>query len=133
MFAAARLGAIFVPLNFRLTGPELEFIINDAGCHTMVADGAHRAVLDTIRDDVPAQRWLGVENDSASDGWDDYGAALDAAAPIRDTPAVDADAVAVIMYTSGTTGLPKGRCSPTPTSGGTTPTPPTRSTSSRTT
>ena len=52
MFAAARLGAIFVPLNFRLTGPELEFIINDAGCHTMVADSNHLAVLDTIRDDV---------------------------------------------------------------------------------
>ena len=32
MFAAARLGAIFVPLNFRLTGPELDYIINDAGC-----------------------------------------------------------------------------------------------------
>ena len=41
MFAAARLGAIFVPLNFRLTGAELEFIINDAGCHTMVADSDH--------------------------------------------------------------------------------------------
>jgi len=31
LFAAARLGAIFVPLNFRLTGPELDYIINDAG------------------------------------------------------------------------------------------------------
>ena len=42
MLAAARLGAIFVPLNFRLTGPELSFIVGDAGVHTLVADDAHR-------------------------------------------------------------------------------------------
>jgi fatty-acyl-CoA synthase len=50
MFAAARLGAIFVPLNFRLTSSELEFIINDAGCHTMVADSDHTEILDSVRD-----------------------------------------------------------------------------------
>jgi fatty-acyl-CoA synthase len=50
MFAAARLGAIFVPLNFRLTGSELDFIINDAGCHTMVADSDHTEILDSVRD-----------------------------------------------------------------------------------
>ena len=49
MFAAARLGAIFVPLNFRLTGPELAFIINDAGVHTLVADELHRPVVDSVR------------------------------------------------------------------------------------
>jgi fatty-acyl-CoA synthase len=49
LFATARLGAIFVPLNFRLTGPELDYIINDAGVHTLVADGPHRPVIDSVR------------------------------------------------------------------------------------
>ena len=38
LFATARLGAIYVPLNFRLTGPELSFIATDAGVHTIVVD-----------------------------------------------------------------------------------------------
>ncbi len=107
MFATARLGAIFVPLNFRLTGAELEFIINDAGCHTMVADSNHVEVLETVRDTVSVRRWLSVE--TTRDGWDDFAAAIDAVAePLGDTPPTDPDSVAVIMYTSGTTGLPKG-------------------------
>src|SRR5262245_52028429 len=55
MFAAARLGAIFVPLNFRLTGPELQYIISDAGVHTLVADGTHRGVIDGIRANLPCK------------------------------------------------------------------------------
>ncbi|MBG7603772.1 MAG: long-chain fatty acid--CoA ligase [Actinobacteria bacterium] len=106
MFAAARLGAIFVPLNFRLTGAELEFIINDAGCHTMVADSDHTEILDSVRDHLSMQRWLSVE--ATADGWDDLVLARDAADPIDATPAIDPESVAVIMYTSGTTGLPKG-------------------------
>ena len=38
MFAAISLGAVFVPLNFRLTGEELAFIIGDAGIHTLIVD-----------------------------------------------------------------------------------------------
>ncbi|MEP1125217.1 MAG: AMP-binding protein, partial [Ilumatobacter sp.] len=87
MFATARLGAIFVPLNFRLTGPELAFIIEDAGCHTLVADSAHTAVLDSVRNDLSVRRWLGVE--AAPDGWDDQLALRDAAEPVTDTEAVD--------------------------------------------
>ncbi len=49
LFATARLGAIFVPLNFRLTGPELTFIINDAGVHTLVADELHQPVAQSMR------------------------------------------------------------------------------------
>ncbi len=45
MFAAARLGAIFVPLNFRLTGPELAFIIEDCAASLLIVDEAHRAVI----------------------------------------------------------------------------------------
>lgn len=61
MFATARLGATFVPLNFRLTGPELAFIIGDAGARTIVADDAHRPVIDAIRSDIPCEQHLSAE------------------------------------------------------------------------
>ena len=46
LFAAAKLDAIFVPLNFRLTGPELSFIIRDAGLHTLVYEEAFASIVD---------------------------------------------------------------------------------------
>src|SRR5258708_6455971 len=52
MFAAAKVGAIFVPLNFRLTAPELVFIINDAGVHTLVHDKAFGPLIQPIRADL---------------------------------------------------------------------------------
>ena len=102
LFAASRLGAIFVPLNFRLTGPELAFIIGDAGIHTLVADAAHRGVIDSIRGDVPVRRYL---TDEPADGWEPRQAGN---APLGHTEPLDPDDVALIMYTSGTTGRPKG-------------------------
>ena len=102
MFAASRLGAIFVPLNFRLTGPELTFIIGDAGIHTLVADNAHMGVIDSIRADIPVHRTLGVDR---ANGWEPLYAGTE---PLAQGEPVDADEVALIMYTSGTTGLPKG-------------------------
>jgi len=106
MFASARLGAIFVPLNFRLTGAELDFIINDSGVHTIVADDAHKAVLDGIRGQLPCRRYLGAESDT--DGWESFVQVSSANAPLLEAAKVDADDVALIMYTSGTTGRPKG-------------------------
>ncbi len=102
LFASARLGAIFVPLNFRLTGAELSFIINDAGVHTLVADELHRPVVESVRSELPVRRYL---SDDVAEGWEQLHGerrALSAAEPI------DPDEVAIIMYTSGTTGLPKG-------------------------
>jgi len=102
LFATARLGAIFVPLNFRLTGPELAFIIGDAGVHTLVADALHREVADSIRDDVPVRRFV---SDGGGAGWDPLEAGT---RPLGAAEPVGGDEVAIIMYTSGTTGLPKG-------------------------
>jgi fatty-acyl-CoA synthase len=110
MFAAARLGAIFVPLNFRLTGSELTFIIGDAGIHTLVADAMHQGVVDTVRGDLPVRRYVGVDTDgnTAGDGWDAYAPLVEQGEPLAIPDPVDHDEVAVIMYTSGTTGRPKG-------------------------
>jgi fatty-acyl-CoA synthase len=106
MFGASRLGATFVPLNFRLTGPELSFIISDAGIHTIVVDCAHHEVIDGIRGEIPVRVYLGA--DHGEPGW----IALESLLADHDAVAVaepvDPESVAVIMYTSGTTGRPKG-------------------------
>ncbi len=106
MLAANRLGATFVPINFRLTGPELTFIAHDAGIHTMVADDMHQAVLDRVRDELPCQRYIGSE--AGGEGWEVMDQLIETTDPIESGVRVDADELAVIMYTSGTTGQPKG-------------------------
>jgi len=106
MFAAARIGAIFVPLNFRLTGPELDYIINDAGVHTIVADGPHRGVIDSVRAKLPCRHYLSADIDAAD--WPSLTTFVGNTAPLPHGEPIGEDEVAIIMYTSGTTGRPKG-------------------------
>lgn len=105
-FAAARIGAIFVPLNFRLTGPELAFIINDAGLHLLLAGGEHQDIIDSVRSQVSCARFLSAA--AAATSWSSV---LDLMADCGSIPpqaTVDPEDVAALMYTSGTTGHPKG-------------------------
>jgi fatty-acyl-CoA synthase len=106
MFAAQALGAIFVPLNFRLTAQELTFIINDAGIHSLVVDDPLRAVLEPARGDLCCAQYFASESEAP--GWRHLSTERAAAEPLAMPVSVDEHDVAVIMYTSGTTGLPKG-------------------------
>lgn len=104
--AAASLGAVFVPLNYRLTGPELTYIIEDAGLHTLLTDPERRDLVDGVRDALSVRRYVAVDGEPG--GWEPYESLLaEAAAPGGEAP-VTGDQLAVVMYTSGTTGHPKG-------------------------
>jgi fatty-acyl-CoA synthase len=100
MFAAARLGAIFVPLNFRLTGPELAFMVDDCAARALIADAQLRPVIAPQRERLKSLKAFLAAEDQAS--WTKPPAAP--TKPLR----VDEDDVAMILYTSGTTGRPKG-------------------------
>ncbi len=106
MFATARLGATFVPLNFRLTASELAFIINDAGIRTIIVGDSHKALIDEVRGELVSERYIGSESGGA--GWEALEDLIGSHAPLANPVAVDPDDVALIMYTSGTTGRPKG-------------------------
>lgn len=108
MMATLAIGAIYVPMNFRLTGAELQYIIKDAGIHTYIADATCAPVIDSIRNSLPCHRYIATQPGPDAQRWESMQSLMDAAAPLAGhLPQTEGD-VAVIMYTSGTTGRPKG-------------------------
>ena len=114
MLGCFRLGAVFVPVNFRLAGPELEHVLLKSGAVCAVVEEGHRAALDAARDGTGLQQFLLVDDDPAcpaadeSPGWDRWGALVRDAEPLHDVAEKGFDDLAILMFTSGTTGLPKG-------------------------
>ncbi|MET7736057.1 o-succinylbenzoate--CoA ligase [Streptomyces sp. NPDC005402] len=100
LFAAGTLGAVFVPLNTRLAGPEIGYQLSDSGARALVYGPSHAGLVAGLpgSTDVRTYVEVGAEYEQLL--------AESPAEPI-DEP-VSADDTCIIMYTSGTTGRPKG-------------------------
>jgi fatty-acyl-CoA synthase len=107
LFATGKLGAILVPLNWRLAAPELAYMLDDSTPRVLIADAEFAPVVAELRAHTltEAMLWLG---DPARDGDRHYDALLECAdsSPVS-TEVAPADPH-LILYTSGTTGRPKG-------------------------
>src|SRR3954465_11848116 len=101
-FACGRIGAVFLPLNTRLTVPELQFIVGDSSPKVMIHDTDLAEVALTVAKlcNVSSALLLGPGGS--------YEAAIAASIPLDHAEVVTLDDISTIMYTSGTTGLPKG-------------------------
>jgi len=115
-FACAKLGIIFVPLNWRLVGPELEYQLNDCGARLLVFHDSFIFSIDSIRTNLKVEEnkyvyLRGNPNMPDCPKWaENYQDLVKnhiASEPIPDTPIEFNDPLAIV-YTSGVTGTPKG-------------------------
>lgn len=105
LFATTTLGGIFVPLNARLAPAEIDFMLADSGTEVLVFGGESAPRVDGLfAGTLP--RLIAVDGGRADAI--DYTAAVEAASDDPIIATVDLDSPCMIMYTSGTTGRPKG-------------------------
>jgi acyl-CoA synthetase (AMP-forming)/AMP-acid ligase II len=109
--ASAKGGQVTVPIMFRLAGPEMEYVINHSDCKAFIVAKDFVQMANSIRGKLPAvpkENYIYFGDDKTPEGYQSYEALIAAASPEEPDVMVDGDDTWNIMYTSGTTGRPKG-------------------------
>ena len=107
-YAVPQIGAVLVPINYRLTPDDFAYILNHSGATVVCAHSDYLDAVNGIRDRLETVRDFVALEGGPRDGWIDYEEALAGAdaAPVR--PVIDEGDLLTINYTSGTTARPKG-------------------------
>ena len=106
-FATARIGAIFVPLNFRAKADELSYMLRNAEVKTLFTGNRYLELVAAMLPELPDVRHC-ITVDEKKEGFLYYRELLDNASPEEIFCEVEDDDITILMYTAGTTGRPKG-------------------------
>jgi len=123
-YAVPQVGAVLVPLNYRLTADDFVYLINHSGSRMLCADRDYLGTIDSIRSRLPrvehfvalncsvglpaGEGFRSSQPNSVTKGWLDYEAALKASPAEFVRPEIRETDLLTINYTSGTTSRPKG-------------------------
>ncbi|MEE9434431.1 MAG: acyl-CoA synthetase [Sphingorhabdus sp.] len=108
IWGAQRAGLRLVSISTRLTAPEMDYILEDSGARMLIASASLGETLDSLAGAKKLQRYI---SGGRRDGW---ASLADALAGMPDTPITDERSGVVMLYSSGTTGRPKGVHRPLP-------------------
>lgn len=111
-YGLAKIGAIFAPLNWRLVSRELIFIVNDSEPDVLICGPEFASILAEMLPEINVKHLVGVESADIEGAliYEEELAVASSEEPER--PDIDAETTYAILYTSGTTGRPKGAMIP---------------------
>jgi fatty-acyl-CoA synthase len=107
-YAVPQLGAVLVPINYRLTARDFVYIVNHSGTTVVCVHSDYLDLVDGIRDQMPDVKHFVAFEGGPRDGWLDYEAAIAEVSPEFVRPRIGERDLMTINYTSGTTARPKG-------------------------
>ena len=106
-YAVPQLGAVLVPVNYRLAPQDFAYLIRHSGSRVVCAYSDHLDAVDSIRAEIPSVEHF-VAFEGARPGWLDYEQVIATTAPKFKRPDIGENDLLTINYTSGTTSRPKG-------------------------
>jgi len=108
MFAVTELGAVFVPANYMYKEDELRYVVDHSDARSLICHSNNVATVRNILADCPKVKDVVVVGDGATGHEIPFRSLLEGPATPGERPEITGDDVAAILYTSGTTGRPKG-------------------------
>jgi long-chain acyl-CoA synthetase len=107
-YGVPQLGAVVVPINFRIPPAEIKYILDHSGARALAVDDAFAPLVDEVRSQLETVEHFISISDTPRDSYLDYETLLSDSSPEYAAPPVDAGGLMGLFYTSGTTGEPKG-------------------------
>src|SRR5437016_834635 len=106
-YAVPQIGAVLVPINYRLIADDFEYLINHSGARIVCAHSDYLDAIEGIRERLPnVEQFIALEGEKP--GWGDYERVLESASPDFEPAEIFEKDLITINYTSGTTSRPKG-------------------------